>query len=470
MTDVGVRISGGGSLAVDTTSMLAAARVLERAADDLSRLAASLDAAATQVAAAAIPLGAALRECRAAQRYASDAAGGLRTASLRYGAADDAVTRLLTTTAAVQAVALGAETAVLGPVVPLGESSLVGGGLVLALLGEIATTGRMGPQMDPVVLRALRLAVSSSDDLLRGLEAHETPADLAHDDPDAPGGTASLAGHAADLLPRQPGTLRTTVVDRDVVAGPGGLAGLAARVPEPPAGAPQIRIEAYGDPSGGRRFIVYLAGTVSFSPDSGDEPFDARADLEGVAGRPSDSERAVLQAMREAGVGEDDPVLLVGHSQGALVATRIAQSSGLRVAGVVTLGGPTGQIALPEDVPVLAIEHDDDLVPALPGLPAAGEAGRRRIVVQRSAAGDTLPTMPGTVGFGPGLPTHAVASYVLTTALAERSGDPRVDRFRHGLAPFLDARHGVALQVRADRVPGAALRPARPRGAAAAGR
>ena len=46
--------------------------------------------------------------------------------------------------------------------------------------------------------------------------------------------------------------------------------------------------------------------------------------------------------------------------------------------------GPTGQVALPADVPVLAVEHDEDLVPVLGGTAASGAAGLQRVLVRRS--------------------------------------------------------------------------------------
>ena len=35
---------------------------------------------------------------------------------------------------------------------------------------------------------------------------------------------------------------------------------------------------------GGSRWIVYVCGTITFSPESGREPFDLRSDVTGVAG------------------------------------------------------------------------------------------------------------------------------------------------------------------------------------------
>ena len=224
---------------------------------------------------------------------------------------------------------------------------------------------------------------------------------------------------------------------------------LADRLPDGREAGGQIRIEQYNG-ANGPEWIVYIAGTVTFARDSGAEPFDLASDVLGVAHRPTDSERAVLQAMREAGVGTEDPVLLVGHSQGALNAVRVAQDGGYRVGGVVQFGGPTGQITLPDDIPVLAVEHDEDLVPVLGGTAASGASGLRRLVVRRSLpdGGFGVATSAATASF----PAHDLAAYRRTIAAAEASGDDRVLAFSRSIGPFLDGRQGTSTRWRARRV------------------
>ena len=147
---------------------------------------------------------------------------------------------------------------------------------------------------------------------------------------------------------------------------------------------------------------------------------------------------------------EKEPVLLVGHSQGALNAVRVAEDGGYRVGGVVQLGGPTGQITLPEDVPVLAVEHDEDLVPALGGTAASGASGLRRLLVRRSLpdGGFGVPTSSATAVF----PAHDLGAYRRTLAAVERSDDARVTAFARRIGPFLDADDGVSTRWRARRV------------------
>ncbi|MDE2387206.1 MAG: alpha/beta fold hydrolase, partial [Actinomycetales bacterium] len=82
------------------------------------------------------------------------------------------------------------------------------------------------------------------------------------------------------------------------------------------------------------------------------------------------SERAVLAALRSAKVGVGDQVLLVGHSQGGIVAANIAaKPHDFKVAGILTFGSPIAAAGIDPSVRVIALEHTNDPVPALDGAP-----------------------------------------------------------------------------------------------------
>lgn len=82
-------------------------------------------------------------------------------------------------------------------------------------------------------------------------------------------------------------------------------------------------------------------------------------------------ERAVLVAMREAGIGPDDSVMLVGWSQGGILAGAIASNpdSGFTVRAIAVAGAPIDHMAIPDSVSILALQHDGDHVPRLDGTP-----------------------------------------------------------------------------------------------------
>ncbi len=456
----GPSVSGGGTIAVETDGMVQAAHRLSLAREALAGI-----ATRTAVCAGGMPDGPPRRSAeealvllRRAVAEAEAAGDGLRTAALRYGGVEHLVLDGQRGAAAAAAALTGALMRLSVPVLGVAGPVLVASGaLDLAALAVAARTvqrtietGRLAPQSDPVLLRALALAVASLDDGVRGALLVERPQDLVSDDPAGPIGSERIGALLAALLLHPAGArLDVAPTSERAVRSPRHLAELADRLPDGTEPGGQVRIERY-DGAGGTRWIVYIAGTVTFDRDSGDEPFDLASDVLGVAHRSSDSEEAVLQAMRTAGVGADEPVLLVGHSQGALDAVRVAQDGGYAVGGVVQFGGPTGQVALPDDVPVLAVEHDEDLVPVLGGTAASGAAGLRRVVIRRSLpdGGFGPATSPSTAAF----PAHDLGAYRRTVAAAEASGDVRVQGFTDRIGPFLDGREGTATRWRARRV------------------
>ena len=133
----------------------------------------------------------------------------------------------------------------------------------------------------------------------------------------------------------------------------------------------EFRIERYG-----HHVIAYIPGTAKWSPIAGSNPLDLTSNVHAIASQSDPnvelaaSERSVLAALRVAHVGAGDEVVLVGHSQGGIVAANIASSHHpFKVAGVVTFASPIAQAKIASDTTVLAIEHTNDPVPALDGGP-----------------------------------------------------------------------------------------------------
>ena len=77
-------------------------------------------------------------------------------------------------------------------------------------------------------------------------------------------------------------------------------------------------------PGGGRSWVVAVPGTQVWAPRPGENPLDVTSDARSLAGRSSAAEAAVLAAMRSAGVRSGEPVCLVGHSLGGMVAAGLA--------------------------------------------------------------------------------------------------------------------------------------------------
>ena len=131
---------------------------------------------------------------------------------------------------------------------------------------------------------------------------------------------------------------------------------------------PMVRIEKYAGPTGSR-FVVYVPGTQNLGvPNS--NPLDMRSNLRLVAGIDSASSRAVDMAIRKAGAGKGDRVMLVGYSQGGMVAAQLGKEAkaGLlnyQVDGVVTFGSPLGSNSAQSLPTVLSVENKADFVPHL---------------------------------------------------------------------------------------------------------
>lgn len=181
----------------------------------------------------------------------------------------------------------------------------------------------------------------------------------------------------------------------------------------------QILVETYVATSGQRTLMVYLPGTQSFLPIAGKNPFDLVTDTSLVA-EPENSEllKAVSAALNQAGA-KGANVIFAGYSLGGIAAAALAVQSGHSVSGVVTIGAPVGQFRLPENVPVLSIQHSNDPIPA-----ASGETNpltKNWATVSRSAE---LPL--GT----PAIEAHELDRYRETLSMVDGAAPLGVRRVR----------------------------------------
>ncbi|TGY35603.1 hypothetical protein E5344_11395 [Microbacterium laevaniformans] len=90
----------------------------------------------------------------------------------------------------------------------------------------------------------------------------------------------------------------------------------------------------------------------------------------------SQYERAVLEAMKQAGVGPDDPVMLVGFSQGGILAgTLAAYNNDYNWDAVVVAGAPIDSMPIPSTTTVVSVQHNGDPVPRLDSVISLGTDG-----------------------------------------------------------------------------------------------
>lgn len=291
---------------------------------------------------------------------------------------------------------------------------------------------------NPAAAGVVRTAAMSADDLL--MTASGLPGPVAHFLGDGGIGVAGLAfasttimaaGAAVGLFTETP--VRPISEQRHAVAGPpGGFAERLSRVPDPAAAdGAQVVVEKYTSPGQPDRFEVYVAGTVTFSPEATTEPWDMTSNLSNAAGDGGGSVASVVQAMRMAGVDAASPVQLTGYSQGGGTAARIAASGDFNVVGLATFGGPTGQVPIPPAIPAVIVEHSDDIVPALGGM----QLNQHALVVERNVfAGREIPVQDA-------VPAHHLEYYKETARLMDaassdqvREAAARLDAFGSGAA------------------------------------
>lgn len=124
-----------------------------------------------------------------------------------------------------------------------------------------------------------------------------------------------------------------------------------------------VRVQKVLGADGVTRYVAYINGTFS----AGDGTFGVLDNLPGAFSLDSSTLDSVRKRVEEA--MKDDPsaeVMLVGYSQGGLVAQRLADESAFNVKTVMTFGSP--QLTSVRNfggADVIRLEHNGDLIPGL---------------------------------------------------------------------------------------------------------
>lgn len=192
-----------------------------------------------------------------------------------------------------------------------------------------------------------------------------------------------------------------------------------------------VSVEKYLDDDQRATWVVTVPGTQLGNPTT---PFSMTSNFDLVQGEPADSTAHVLDAMRQAGIPEGEEVVLVGHSQGGMVAMAVAAAaSGASAAAgtvprydvrqVLTAGAPVGLAALPSGVRGTHLEIEQEGVSQLDG--TDNPVGPDRVTVRADL---DAPGAPGASGKVP----HSVPFHVEVLERAREAGHP-------GLVDNLDA-------------------------------
>lgn len=202
------------------------------------------------------------------------------------------------------------------------------------------------------------------------------------------------------------------------------------------SGGSRVRVTGLPRPDGTWTWVVDVPGTRTFDPRAGDDPWDLTSNVLLSAEQQTLTTQAVARALadaqRRSGATGRSRVMLTGHSQGGLTAAALAADASFRkrheVTHVVTSGAPVANLAVPEDVSVLSLEHTEDLVPGLEG--ADNPDRETWVTVRRDVAGVLDPEDGASRA-------HRVSHYAETARLVDASEDPSLVAWRRGARDFL---------------------------------
>jgi hypothetical protein len=433
-------ISGGGSSAVATATLLQFGHQLVRLIDELTQChdrLSSIDRliTRTEIRTTDAPHSAseaermideAILALRLSIRTATLLVAGLGASAEAYGGVERALQQVNQALAARFAYALGyIFPALAGLFAPAVASTAASGALAYAIApGERRESFQhfLADQNDvltnPQLVMLVRLAVMGADDFGGGLaRVHPAVVGLLGDEGLGLLGLTTSAGLLAGMATPFGALAETPVrVSRvSTVTHQAPAASFAERARRIPQGTAQVRIDRFHAEGREDRFEVYIGGTRDLAPVPTTEPWDMTSNVHALSMGDAGSYRAVEEAMRQAGVTTTSSVQFVGHSQGGLVASALAGSGDYDAQGLFTVGGVVSQGLVPEGVPWLAIEHTDDLVPALGGNRTAPDAVlvRREVFAGEAVPSDSL------------LPAHELSRYRETASLLDRRGDSR---------------------------------------------
>jgi pimeloyl-ACP methyl ester carboxylesterase len=212
-----------------------------------------------------------------------------------------------------------------------------------------------------------------------------------------------------------------------------------------------VRVIELAAADGTTTWVVQVPGTHGSWFEGGPIPMDWPANVSLMLSATSASTIAAARALEQAQGGRArtrDRVVLVGHSQGGIVAAALASDPAFtrrhRVSHVLTAGSPIDDFPIPDSTQVLSLQHDTDPVHALDVSPPPDR--RSWTTVGTRAPIDVASHLSAGA--------HALSAYRVTAARVDRSDDVSLRQWGTGLAPALalaPGRRPVVHEFRAQR-------------------
>ncbi len=198
----------------------------------------------------------------------------------------------------------------------------------------------------------------------------------------------------------------------------------------------RVAVEKVSGPDGETAWIVEIPGTASFLPTGGSNSGDIVADGQMMVGATSDVMVGVVEAMRQAGIGPGEPVLLAGHSLGGIASASLASNAEVgahfRIQAVVTAGSCVAPFAVPDSTSVLSFENTTDVVPALDGARNPDQANW--VTVRHDLRGSDNPLDREAAGSV--VDSHEIPAYRRTAARFDASSSVSAASWRDDNAAF----------------------------------
>jgi pimeloyl-ACP methyl ester carboxylesterase len=195
--------------------------------------------------------------------------------------------------------------------------------------------------------------------------------------------------------------------------------------------AGEISVSIVTEADGRQAAIVDIPGTKSWTLAPTADVTSVGTDLRAMAGLDTSYEDGVLAALRAADVGPATDVMLVGHSEGGIIAVNTARDARrtgeFRITHVITAGAPIGDVLgrLPGSVQVLALENERDVVPATDSAENPDEPNITTVTVD-----DQHDSIVGN---------HSLDdTYIPEADAVDASDNGSIEQFRHSASRFLN--------------------------------
>jgi alpha-beta hydrolase superfamily lysophospholipase len=206
------------------------------------------------------------------------------------------------------------------------------------------------------------------------------------------------------------------------------------------SGQPSILVSKVTSGKGASKktsWVVHIPPTAAII--GGENVFDGITDVQLMGARANDLSDGIVKALKNAGAKKGQQMVMIGHSLGGIAAVATSQTKQFRknfsAPSIITLGSPIASVPIPKDVRVLALEHRQDIFPALGG--ASNPKGSNVTTVTRDLAESADAKERAAAKDAKGTAAHSRKFYSQTLAMVDKNQDVSVMAFKKAVAGVL---------------------------------